>query len=46
MEKGGSPRFEGGTAMPRLSAHSMSFVRELSSHSRQGAITLMSGFRP
>ncbi len=35
-----------GTARPCVSAYSIRRVRELRSHSRQGAMTLMSGFRP
>lgn len=46
MEKGGSLRLPWGTAMPRLSAYSISLERELRSHSRHGAMTLMSGCRP
>jgi hypothetical protein len=46
MEKGGSPRLDAGTSMPLDSAYEISLVRELRSHSRQGAMTLMSGLSP
>ena len=46
MEKGGSPRLWLGTAMPLASAYEISLLRLFRSHSRQGEITLMSGFRP
>jgi hypothetical protein len=45
MEKGGSPRLLAGTGMPCCSAYSISFVRDVRSHSRHGEMTLMSGFR-
>ena len=44
VENGGSPRLEAGTSMPFFSAYSHSVVREVRDHSRQGAMTLMSGF--
>ena len=43
MLNGGSLRLDMGTGMPFSSAYASSLVRELRSHSRQGAMTLMSG---
>ena len=46
MEKGGSPRLEAGTGILFSSAYAISLVRESKSHSRHGAMTLISGARP
>jgi hypothetical protein len=43
-ENGASPRLSLAIGIWCFSANSSSLVREVSSHSRHGAITLMSGF--